>query len=183
MRLNRLVLAEALRALGVPGVAGIALAVLALALGASALLPARAQLERGQQDLVNLQEQQKRIAAGLEKREQTPREQLDAFYALFPQQTKAAESLEKIYAAAESKGVTLPRGEYALTVEPKTNLAQYRIVLPVVGSYEQVRGFIAQALQAVPTLALDDVEFQREKIGDTQLEAKINMTLYLARES
>ena len=56
------------------------------------------------------------------------------------------------------------------------------MTLPVSGSYEQVRGFIAAALRDVPSLALDDIEFQREKIGDAQLETKVNMTLYLARE-
>jgi Tfp pilus assembly protein PilO len=182
MRLNRLVIAETLHSLGVPGVVGIGLAILALGLFASALLPAQARLESSRLEEVRLREQQKRIDAGLEKRAQTPQEKLDTFYALFPPQAEAASSLEKIYAAAESNGVTLPRGEYALTVDPKTGLGQYRVVLPVSGSYEQVRGFIAAALRDVPTLALDDIEFQREKVGDAQVEAKIHMTLYLIRE-
>lgn len=182
MRLSKLVAAETLRGLGIPGVVGIALAVLALALFLSALLPAEGQLLRSRQEAAQLREQQKRIAAGLEKRAQTPAEKLDAFYSMFPAQADAAAALEKVYAAAAKNSLALPRGEYALNVDPKTNLGQYRIVLPVSGTYEQIRGFIAAALLDVPTLALDDVEFQREKIGETQLEAKIHMTLYLARQ-
>lgn len=182
MRLSRLVIAEVLRSLGVPGVVGIGLVILASALFGSAVLPAQSRLEAGRIEETRLREQQQRIDAGLEKRAMTPVERLDAFYALFPLQTDAAAAIEKIYAAAESKGVTLPRGEYGLTVDPKTNLARYRIVLPVQAGYQQVRGFLAQALRDVPTLALDDLELQREKIGDPQVQAKIYMTLYLARQ-
>lgn len=182
MRLSRLAVAEALRSVGVPGVIGVGLVVLALALLGSALLPAQARLEAGRIEEARLREQQRRIDAGLEKRAQTPREKLEGFYALFPVQTDAAASIEKVYAAAEARGVTLPRGEYALTPEPKSGLVRYRMVLPVSGSYEQIRGFIADSLRNVPTLALDDIEFQREKIGDPQLEAKIQMTLYLAHQ-
>lgn len=182
MRLNRLVVAEALRSIGAPGVVGVGLAIMAVVLLGSALLPAQARLEAGRTEEARLREQQRRIEAGLEKRAQTPRERLEGFYALFPAQTDAAAALEKVYAAALARGVTLPRGEYALTPEPKSGLVQYRMVLPVSGSYEQIRGFIAEALRNVPSLALDDIEFQRERIGDAQLEAKIHMTLYLARE-
>lgn len=182
MRLSRLVIAETVRALGVPGVIGVGLTILALVLFATALLPAQSRLEGSRSEEARLREQQRRIESGIETRAQTPQEKLDTFYALFPAQADAAASLEKVYAAAESNGVSLPRGEYALTVDPKTGLAQYRVTLPVSGSYEQIRGFIAAALRDVPTLALDDIEFQREKIGDAQLETKVNMTLYLARE-
>lgn len=183
MRLNRLVFAEVLRSLGIPGVLGLALAVLALVLGVSTLLPARAKLDRERQELVELRAAKGSFGAASAAKAATPQDQLNQFYALFPGQSTAAATLDKVYAAAAANSIALPRGEYALTQEPKTQLAQYRMVLPVRGSYEQIRGFLAAALQAVPTLSLDDIEFRREKIGEAQLEAKIHMTLYLAHES
>ncbi len=182
MRLNRLVAAEFARSLGVAGIAGIGLLAASAMFGLAGLLPAQNELDRMAAELGQLEERSQRVEAGLEKKQETPADQLKSFYALFPAEREASESLQKIYQAAEKNQIVLPRGEYALSVDEKSNLAKYRIALPVRGTYEQIRGFIAAVLDAVPTVSLDEISFQRQKVGEMNLEAKVRMTLFLSSD-
>jgi hypothetical protein len=182
LRLSRLVAAEFARSLGIPGVAGVVLLAAAAIFWLAGLAPAQHDLDRTAAELDQLRERSRRVEAGLEKKQETPADQLKSFYALFPTERQASESLQKIYQAAEKNQIVLPRGEYALTVDAKSNLAKYRITLPLRGTYEQIRGFIAAALEAVPTVSLDEIAFQRQKVGETNLEAKVRMTLFLSRQ-
>ena len=182
MRVSKLALAEIAQRLGLPGAFGAVLTTLALVFFFSAVMPAQRQLERGRRDVLQLNEQQRRIQAGLERKPETAADQLKVFYGMFPPEPAAAESLQKIYDAAAQNQITLPHGEYALADDPKADLLRYRITLPVRGTYEQVRAFIATALEAVPALALDDVDFQRQRVGETQVEGKVRMTLFLSRK-
>lgn len=182
MRINRLVVAEFVQRIGIPGAAGIALAVLTIGFVAGALLPAQQQLEqsRGAVAAAAQRRQEGRIAPP--PRPQSAAEQLQSFYGMFPAETAAADWLQKVYDAAAQHNLSLPRGEYGLTVDAKAGLARYHITLPVQGSYEQLRGFVAAALEAVPTLSLDDIDFQRQTVGETQVNAKVRMSLFLAAQ-
>lgn len=180
MRVNRLVLSESVHYLGLPGLLGVGLLVLALAALFSLVMPAQKELKRGR-IAQQRAEQTARVQAGGSAKPQTRAGQLKTFYGAFPTEIAAADALQSIYDTANQNGVALPHGEYSMAVDDGTRLAHYNITLPVVGSYEQIRGFIAAALAAVPALALEHVDFQRQKIGDPQIEAKLRMTLFLTR--
>lgn len=179
MKLNRLVIAEAVRLLGLPGVAGIALVVFSLSYAVSALLPARQELDALRDEVAQAKAREARAKSGVG--DASPAGQLKAFYGFLPSQPAAPEWIDKIYAAASKQQVSLLRGEYSLVLDPDTSIARYRILLPVKGSYSQIRGFISGALDTVPSLALDDVNFERQKISDGQVDARVRMTLYLKK--
>ena len=88
---------------------------------------------------------------------------------------------ERRDALAAQERITLARGEYSLGIDPKTHLARYQILLPVRGSYPQLRRFLHALLGQLPAVVLEDVELQRKKIADTDLTGRIRMTLYLSR--
>jgi len=179
MKLNRLAAAETVRLLGLPGVAGVALVVFSLSYAVSALLPAKQELDGQREAVARAQARAQQASAGVA--DTSPAGQLKAFYSFLPAQPAAPEWLDKIYAAAMKEQVNLLRGEYSLVIDPDTGLARYRILFPVKGSYSQIRGFISGALNTVPSLALDDVNFERQKISDGQVDARVRMTLYLKR--
>jgi Tfp pilus assembly protein PilO len=180
MRVSRLFIAESLQYLGLPGMLGIGLLLVALGALFSVVMPAHGELERGR--LAQQQaEQAARVQAAGSTKPQTRAEQLKTFFGAFPTEIAAADALQRIYDTADQNGVALPHGEYSMAVDDGTRLARYNIALPVVGSYEQIRGFIAAMLAAVPALALEHVDFQRQKIGDPRIEAKLRMTLFLTR--
>lgn len=105
--------------------------------------------------------------------------QIERFMAFFPELESAPGWLRTVYAVAEREQLELLQGSYRLSDDRVLGLAQYRISLPVRGGYPQIRRFIAGVLDEIPALALEDVTFQREKIGDGAVEAKIGLTLHL----
>lgn len=162
---------------GWPGVAGLALLAFCLAFQFSAIGPARTRLEQLGQEAVSLRarvEHMPRQAVS-----DTPTEQLAAFYRRFPSGRSAPDWLEKVYLAAQQQSLPLERGEYRAVREKQGRLTRYSILLPVKGSYVQIRRFLAAVLADVPAASLDSVAFERQKIGDGAIEAKIRLTLYL----
>jgi hypothetical protein len=179
MALLRLVLSETLHGLGRPGVTGIALLAFSLSLAVSTLWPSWQELKGERARFAAAQESMRTAAARAAAPDHSPAGQLRAFYAVFPLHTEDPEPLAHMFAAARDSGLQLARGEYAVVTDRQTGLVQYRITLPVRGSYTQVREFVAASLKAVPALALDELTFERRNISETQVEARIRLTLYL----
>lgn len=179
MTISRLMLSEMLQKLGRPGVVGIALLAFSLSLAVSTLLPAWQELDRLRANAAAAQANQRTAAARASLPDDSPAAQLRAFYAIFPLQTDAPESLSRMFAAAEESKLQLSRGEYAIVTDRQTGLVLYRMTLPVRGGYTQIREFVAAALKAVPALALDELTFERPNISETQVQARVRLTLYL----
>jgi hypothetical protein len=179
MALPRLLLSETLQRLGRPGVIGIALLASSLGLAVSTLLPSWQELGRLRAKAAAAQESLRTAAARAPRPDESPAGQLRAFYAFFPLHTDASGSLSHMFAAARESGLQLSRGEYAIVTDRQTGLVVYRMTLPVRGGYTQIREFVAASLKAVPALALDEVTFERPKISETQVQARVRLTLYL----
>lgn len=106
-------------------------------------------------------------------------EQLATFYSYFPASEGAPALLGKVHAAAAANGIALRSGEYKFERQADQKLARYRITLPVVGSYSQIRRFVAAVLAEVPAASVDEIQMRRENIASTSLEARIRLSLYL----
>ena len=104
---------------------------------------------------------------------------LAQFYRLLPAKASAAEWLRLLFAAAASHSVDLERGDYKMNVDRNGRLLAYEIGLPVRGSYVQIRRFIAEVLDRIPAVALDEFIVKRETIGDPRIDASIRFTLFL----
>lgn len=88
--------------------------------------------------------------------------------------------LGDVQVAAAHNGLSLEKGEYRLLRDAQFPLARYQITLPVSGSYAQVRGFVNEVLDRVPSAALEDLTMKRESIGAPQLESRVRLVLFLA---
>lgn len=167
------------RYLGLTGLAGVVLAVLALAVFLGFILPAEAKLKRVASEAADLQNRQK-IALSNPVTHTLPIESaLTSFYKSLPPEQNATKLLDKIYKSANIASIQLNQGEYKFTRAKAGHLGNYQVTLPVKGSYVQVRKFIAKVLNGLPTAALDGVSFRRETIGGSDMEAKIQFTIYL----
>lgn len=105
--------------------------------------------------------------------------QLQAFYRHFGNEDTLPDHLARLYQIARTTGITLRQGEYRLLRERESRLRRYQIVLPVKGSYPQLRQFVSATLVALPNAALDQVSFGRRRLDDREVEAQIRLTLYL----
>ncbi|MBM7059195.1 pilus assembly protein PilO [Pseudomonas sp. UL073] len=181
MRVPRLVVHEQLRALGRPGAVGAGLLLLAVGYALFGLLPGYHAVQGMNARLASGSAQLAGHASGGAAPVLSDGRQLEDFHRTLPTQQDAAAVIDRIYVLADQEHIALARGEYALGVDPKTHLARYRILLPVSGSYPQLRRFMHGMLEELPALVLEDVDFQRKQVSDVQLQGRIRMTLYLSR--
>ncbi len=165
-------------AFGWPGMLAIGLLVLCGALHFLMLQPAQNHIAALQQDIANLQNQTKNQPFPKAK-ELNQVEQLAEFYRFFPPEKATSESMAKLYNVAAQQNLNLDQGEYSLVHEKSGKLIRYDIVLPLKASYVQIRKFIAQALQAIPSLSLNSISFNRQKIDETMVDAQLKFSLYL----
>ena len=105
---------------------------------------------------------------------------LALFRGALGRQSDVAPDLKTLFGIAAKTGLVLRQGEYKRGFERNAQLHTYQVNLPVKGSYAQVWQFALLALRALPYASLDDVSFRRDSIGDTGLEARLRLTLYLA---
>ncbi|MGX9773211.1 hypothetical protein ACWYXN_06840 [Janthinobacterium aestuarii] len=161
-----------------PGMLAIAIALAALFVVAGLLRPLTGQIASLQQRVA-----QAKIAHGGRLTQLPPAdealEQLRQYYQFFPAKETLTVWMGRLYATAAENGIALDQGQYQLSHDSKGKLWRYEIVLPVHGSYPQVRAFLAQVLTKIPHLALQSVSFERQKVGDAMIEANIRLTLYL----
>ncbi|MBI5438949.1 MAG: type 4a pilus biogenesis protein PilO [Nitrosomonadales bacterium] len=139
-------------------------------------VPLRNEVQALQHEAVVLQARSRPTP---EQVRQQPNRQLEAFYESFPAVKAAPDSLRLLNQTALEQGVTLEQGEYHLVRNGSDKLVRYEILLPVKADYLHLRKFISRLLADMPHATLDSVDFQRQKISDTMLDAQVKLTLFL----
>jgi hypothetical protein len=183
MKRFKWMIADSLKRLGWTAQLGLALCAFAVVFQIGVNGPARSRLEQLQRDAAATKKDAEDMASNSKHRDIRPvGERLSDFYQHFPPGQSTPDWLRKIYIAAANQTIQLNQGDYRLVPDKTGKLAGYQINLPVQGSYAQVRKFIVQVLNDVPTASLDELTFRREAIGNAEVEAKIRLTLYLRAE-
>jgi hypothetical protein len=113
----------------------------------------------------------------------SPSDKLAAFYEFFPKDGNLPDLLEKVFAAARAEGLQVEQGDYRVVPSISNGLAQFQLTLPVRGTYPQIRRFVDIAMSDVSSLVLDSIQFERRKVGDASVEAKVKLTAYLGKKS
>jgi len=102
------------------------------------------------------------------------------FKAVLAQAPMPEGAQKTLFALAKRWDLELPQGQYKQSCDDSGVWCSYRMQLPVVGSYTAVRGFVQDALRAMPTLALDGAAFKRDAAAAEALEVTLRWTLYHA---
>jgi hypothetical protein len=172
--------------LGTPGKIGFALFVFSVAFFIAAVLPRRAESSALMIKAETMQAQLKAEPArtstsgsGIRKAVQG-REGLQVFYEFFPSFDSTPFWINEVVQSAAEHAVEISGTEYRLVREKEVKLARYEMLVPARGKYSQVRGFIADALRAVPPMALVDVAIKREGVESELLDANLKFNLYLS---
>lgn len=104
-------------------------------------------------------------------------DELIRFQNLFPPLERLTDELGRLYGLARKSNLELTHGEYRLE-KPRTGLWSYHVVLPLRGTYPQVRGFVAAVLKSMPFASVDGLRFERKRVGENMLDAQMRVTLY-----
>jgi hypothetical protein len=150
-----------------------------LLLGSLVFLAVVVQSKQSRLEDLAARNEQMRMASAAEKsraaRQGAERAQQSA---LAPE---AAEALRRLYDAADQSGLELLQGEYRLLESKEGGVRQYQFLLPVSGTYADVRKFLVLALNNEPALALTSLQMRREAIEETELDVALSFTLYLGK--
>ena len=179
------------RTLGVWGLLGVAMILASSIFYSARFLPTNQQLLLVRNELQNkLQHDQKndllhlqKPAPGQQAPAQTSAQEIVEFYKQFPAGASLPTWLRLIDTTALKRHLVLNRGDYKLTQTKQGQLQRYEIVLPVSGSYVQIRQFIADVLLQIPALALSDLQLKRDNAMSPIVEARLVFVLFLQSDS
>jgi Tfp pilus assembly protein PilO len=171
-----------LRRAGPAGIIGIALVLASVGLWFGLVEPERHRLDSAMEQTMKLQERIRTSARQVQDLGDTPEEQLSRFYGFFPGTATAPDWLGKIEQAAVREHLVLEQGEYRVVRDRLGLISRYQIALPIHGSYPQVVNFVQRVLKDIPIAAVESLTFERQQIGDPQLDAKLRLTLFFGRE-
>lgn len=141
----------------------------------SAVSPAQERLERARRQEASLHLAQVRHPVLPAQAE------LARFYARFRSEETFPDTLGQLVGMAEAGGLSLNEGDYKVSRDMAGKLVRYQIILPLRGEYPQVRHFLSALGQVSPALALENVQFERPRLGDAALDVKLRLVLFLER--
>jgi hypothetical protein len=104
-------------------------------------------------------------------------DKLGAFYSFMEKPEQTTDWLAKLFAIGQATGVGLQSATYK-TNPGSGRLDRYEIVLPVTGSYTQIREFLKRSLAEIPVLSLDQLSLKREARTDGAVNAELRLTLH-----
>lgn len=107
--------------------------------------------------------------------------QLAAFEAGFPDPQVLGASYARLWEVARRHGVALKQAEFRLGDTAGDEFQRYAIQLPVKADYASLCAFVADALGALPSLALEDMSLKREDSRSLQLDARLSFVLFVRR--
>ncbi|MGY0194541.1 GspMb/PilO family protein [Leptothrix sp. BB-4] len=104
-----------------------------------------------------------------------------------PPPTQRGADLTRLVELSHQLKVELSRGDYAVErLDPAADAAalgdeaisQWRLQLPVRGSYAQLRRFTAEMLNTMPHVALDGLQIDRPDTQQAELETTLRITFF-----
>jgi len=169
-----------LQQLGWQGVLGLIFIAISILLLIFVLVPSTKKM-----DALNLSFAELKANKSKGNAEVKPDSQLDVIAtlnALMPKQNEANNKIAQILHAATSVGLATDKVDYAAQTY-SSSFIKYQIKFPTQGSYIQIRQFINAVLNALPTLALADINLKREDIGSDLIDANIQFNLYVSKNA
>ena len=104
---------------------------------------------------------------------------LGEFYDYLAKPEQTTDWLAKLYAIGQATGVQLASATYRS--EHAGRIERYQIVLPVSGSYAQMRDFLDRSLAEIPVLSLDQMTLKRESRNQGEVQAELRLSLHLVK--
>ena len=169
-----------LRRLGAPGLAGMALAVLAPTILLGGVLPLHDDIEIMRRQLA---QQPAQPATPVMSPEQVLMAELAAFEQRFPGVENLSDQLDALFKLTRRHGLNVDKGEYVLVERPGGAMRRFEVTLPLSGTYPQIRALLLAALDKLPAAALADVALEREKIADSRARAILRFVFFVRKNA
>jgi hypothetical protein len=112
---------------------------------------------------------------------ESPRARLDGFYRHFERDDRLTDRLGRVHGIARKLGLEIKRADYRLDSQPGRRLDRYQMTVPIQGSYPSIRAFVSAVLRELPTVSLEQIQFQRKEVADGSVDTQISFVFHLAK--
>jgi Tfp pilus assembly protein PilO len=169
--------------LGWPGAVAATLLAMGVALYFSTIRPAQESLDRARLSAGSQHERIAQAGRALNDGARPLDQQLAEFYRIFPSEQDSADWVGKIAAIAERDGLSVQQADYKAERDKTGKLTRFQMSLPLRGEYQKIRRFLADLRADIPIVSLEQVQFERQKVGDPLVDAKIRLVIFLGKSS
>ena len=107
-------------------------------------------------------------------------EKVAAVYAYLQKEEDTTDWLAKLHGIATATGIQMRTATYR-TQPTEGRIVRFEIVLPVAGSYGQIRDFLKRAALEIPVLSIDQVTLKKEERKGAALQAEMRLTLHMVK--
>ncbi|PKO41736.1 MAG: hypothetical protein CVU33_00090 [Betaproteobacteria bacterium HGW-Betaproteobacteria-6] len=160
------------------------LLVVAAALIHLVVLPGReAAIEDGERRLARLERSARRAALERQTERVTPEDTRQRLLERFPSEDQLNAELGRLLDLASKEGLQVPTGDYRLVPGKDGLFDRYVLNLPVSGSYQTIRRYVAAVRREFPDLAVEDISLRRESIDSAEVEAQLRFILFGRRSA
>jgi Tfp pilus assembly protein PilO len=154
--------------LGTAGLVAIALIAFALAFTGFVTRPLEAQIELLSQK-----------GSARTAKAQPGAEKVAAVYEFLAKPEEPTDWLAKLHGIGTATGVQIKSANYR-TQPAEGRLVRTEIVLPVTGSYAQIRDFLKRSQAEIPVMSIDQINLKRAEKGDL-VQAEMRVTLHMVK--
>lgn len=158
-----------LNQLGFAGLASIALLAAALAFSSFVVKPMQERSLSLKETAGRQGRNSQAILPGAEK--------VAAVYQFLEKPEETTDWLAKLHGIGVATGVQLKSASYR-TQKTEGRIVRYEIVLPVAGSYAQIRDFLKRSLAEIPVLSVDSISLKR---SEHAIQAEMRLTLHMVK--
>jgi Tfp pilus assembly protein PilO len=156
------------------GVAGVA----AIGLLAAALLFSNFMVKPLQEKNVSLTEAASRSGRKADNAQSGAK--VAAVYEYLRKEEDTTDWLAKLHGIGTATGIQMRTATYRMQ-PTEGRIVRYEIVLPVAGSYGQIRDFLKRATLEIPVLSIDQVTLKKEERKGAALQAEMRLTLHMVK--
>jgi Tfp pilus assembly protein PilO len=156
------------------GVAGVA----AIGLLAAALLFSNFMVKPLQEKNVSLTEAASRSGRKADNAQSGAK--VAAVYEYLRKEEDTTDWLAKLHGIGTATGIQMRTATYRMQ-PTEGRIVRYEIVLPVAGSYGQIRDFLKRATLEIPVLSIDQVTLKKEEKKGAALQAEMRLTLHMVK--
>jgi len=110
-------------------------------------------------------------------------EKVAAVYDYLRKDESTTDWLAKLHGIGAATGLQLRSASYKM-LPAEGRIERYEIVLPVSGSYGQIRDFLKRARAEIPVMSVDQLSLRREKSGSDHngvIVAEMRLTLHMVK--
>jgi len=157
------------RQIGPLGVAALALLALAVLFSNLVVSPLEMRNEAIKEKAARQGRGAQPVQAGADK--------VAAVYGFLERQEQTTDWLAKLHGIGAATGVQIKSASYRQQ-PTEGRIVRTEIVLPVAGSYGQIRDFLKRSLAEIPVLSLDSISLKR---GDRAIQAEMRLTLHMVK--